>query len=130
MVRFAVDNGVSDDLKEIQRTDPGGVGRILAVIQEMGSDVELHNLLLTQGAWVGSFNIVRIESLREKGFWRLKTIESEDLFFPYRIIYAFRPVGPFTRSPWIRVMAVLARRDAYDDSHPSIKRAIARYDDL
>ena len=128
MVRFAIDEGVYEDLALINQSDPKAVGRVLSVLQQLETDDDLKDRLLQQGTWFGPFHILLIESQRKRNFWRLKTIDSDDAFFGYRIIYAFRPVGAGNRIPWIRVMAVIPRSDAYNEQHRSFQRAIQRYD--
>lgn len=125
-----------DDIRALLKRDVNGVGKLLALLQQITADLELIDQLNMRGRdfFLNDYsraNATGFASLRpQRDVWRLKAWDSQDRLIPYRVIYGFFPAGQHRRQPVIQVFAVVDRNQYnYEYDHPLTQRVINDYDD-
>lgn len=135
-MRLTVHPHAKDDLKRLLQNDVNGVGKLLALLQEIQTSPTLIDLLNVRDCTFkvgknGTANACGFASLRpRRDLWRLKTWDSDNELIPYRIIYGFFPVQPGRPIPKILILAVVFRDEYdYEHDHAITLRVLRDYDD-
>jgi hypothetical protein len=128
--RLLIHRDAEQDFRDLARTQPKLFGRLLALLQEIGSDTRLIEILTVHGFGSderGPFDVKKwFEHWNAgKDIWRLKFWELEHQGLPYRVIYALkRGTGDY------HVLAIVERGFNYDRNHIVTQRILRAYDDL
>lgn len=135
-MRLTVHHHARDDLRRLLAIDVNGVGKLLAVLEEIQASPDLIDRLNVRDCTFkaganGKANARGFASQRPaRDLWRLKTWDSEDKLIPYRIIYGFFPAQAGRPIPKILLLAVVYRNEYdYEHDHAITLRVLRDYDD-
>lgn len=123
-----VHNDATDDLYNVQKTNPDDFFKLVAFIQQLKADKHLTSKLLENGygsdwsepisvkKWISTSKIERIP------LWRLRSMELERHGLKYRFIYFYH----YPTKKYI-IMAIVHRDEFdYDDTSNEIRKRIIR----
>lgn len=130
-----IHSNAKSDIRELKERDVNGIGKLLALLREIGADDALLDRLNIRDC---TFEVGQSGRVNAKGFasqrpardlWRLKAWDCEDELIPYRVIYAFHPASPHRKTPELEILAVVERsKYNYERDHPITKRVLRDYD--
>lgn len=131
MIHVEVWHAAKDDLVEIQKVDRIAAIRLAAVIEQMASDEDLQEILLTHTG-TSAKPRVEVKKWKEqykqgKNLWRLKVWYAQEYRYAlgYRIVYAYKPRDLATRSPpLLIVLGVVTKGEFNYGTKSSIERRI------
>ncbi|KWE95590.1 hypothetical protein WL80_07230 [Burkholderia ubonensis] len=120
------------DLRELAKTEPDFVKKLLALIQQLNCDAKLRDRLLEHGYGQSDIDVINVKKWLRlfktgKDLWRFKPLGLGQVGLGHRVFYAFH-----WRSGCFYVLAISHRNlvDYDSPAHPLAQRIRRAYDSL